>query len=150
MKTLLLTLSLFSAINAFAEPILLVTLEEMQASNDAPPVQISSKSSPLKDNDAPVIEVLTPKLPGSISSPTLIDLQFLAVSPSKVKPESFKALYGTFQIDITKKLLSVAKVTEGGVKVQEAALPKGIHKIMLMIEDNSGRVGKRTIEFEVK
>jgi hypothetical protein len=147
MKTLLLTLSLLSFINAFAEPILLVTLEEMQASNDAP-VQISPKSSPVKD--APVIEVLTPKLPGSISSPTLIDLKFQAVSPSKVKPESFLALYGTFQIDITKKLLSVAKVTEAGVKVQEAALPKGVHKILLMIEDTSGRVGNRTIEFEVK
>jgi hypothetical protein len=149
MKTLLLTLSLLSVIDAFAEPVLLVTLEEMQASNDAP-VQISPKSSPVKDKDAPVIEVLTPKLPGSISSPTLIDLQFQALSPSKVKPESFKALYGTFQLDITKKLLSVAKVTEGGVKVQEAALPKGIHKIILMIEDTSGRVGNRTIEFEVK
>lgn len=147
MKTLLLTLSLLSFINAFAEPVLLVTLEEVQASNDAP-VQISPKSSPVKD--APVIEVLTPKLPGSISSPTLIDLKFQAVSPSKVKPESFLALYGTFQIDITKKLLSVAKVTEAGVKVQEAALPKGVHKILLMIEDTSGRVGNRTIEFEVK
>lgn len=147
MKTLLLTLSLLSFVNAFAEPIFLVTLEEMQASNDAP-VQISPKSSPAKD--APVIEVLTPKLPGSISSPTIIDLKFQAVSPSKVKPESFLALYGTFQIDITKKLLSVAKVTETGVKVQEAALPKGAHKILLMIEDTSGRIGNRTIEFEVR
>ena len=147
MKTFFLTFFLFTVINAFAETVLLVTLAEMQASNNAT-VQISPKSSPVKD--APVIEVLTPKLPGSISSPTLIDLQFQSVSPSKVKPESFKALYGTFQIDITKKLLRVAKVTETGVKVQEAALPKGAHKILLMIEDTSGRVGNRTIEFEVK
>ena len=119
----------------------------MQASNDAP-VQISPKSSFVED--APVIEVLTPKLPASISSPTHIDLKFQAVAPSKVKPESFKALYGTFQIDITKKLLSVAKVTETGVKVQEATLPKGMHKILLTIEDTSGRVGNHTIEFEVK
>ena len=147
MKTFFLTFFLLTVIHAFAEPVLLVTLAEMQASNNAT-VQISPKSSPVKD--APVIEVLTPKLLGSISSPTLIDLQFQSVSPSKVKPESFKALYGTFQIDITKKLLSLAKVTEGGVKVQEAALPKGIHKIMLMIEDTSGRVGNRIIEFEVK
>ncbi len=116
MKTFFLTFFLLTVIHAFAEPVLLVTLAEMQASNNAT-VQISPKSSPVKD--APVIEVLTPKLPGSISSPTLIDLQFQSVSPSKVKPESFKALYGTFQIDITKKLLRVAKVTETGVKVQE-------------------------------
>ena len=147
MNKLLLTVGLVLALKAFAEPIILVTVQEMQASNDAP-VQISPKSSFVKD--APVIEVLTPKLPASISSPTHIDLKFQAVAPSKVKPESFKALYGTFQIDITKKLLSVAKVTETGVKVQEATLPKGMHKILLTIEDTSGRVGNRTIEFEVK
>jgi hypothetical protein len=146
MKKKILAFFLWTVINAFAEPIWLVTIEEMQASNTSP-VQISSKSAPVKD--APVIDVITPKLPGSISSPTLIDLKFQAVSPSKVKPESFKALYGTFQIDITKKLLSVAKVTETGVRVQEAALPKGAHKIMLLIEDTTGRVGNRTIEFEV-
>jgi hypothetical protein len=93
--------------------------------------------------------VLTPKLPGSVPSPTPIDLKFQAIAPSNVKPESFKALYGTFQIDITKKLLSVAKVTEAGVQVQEAALPKGRHKILLVVEDSAGRSGSRMIEFEV-
>ena len=146
MNKLLLTFSLLIASKVFAEPIYLVTLEEMQASNEAP-VQIRPKSSSVKDG--PVIEMLSPKLPGRISSPTSIDLKFQAVSPSKVKPESFKALYGTFQVDITKKLLSVAKVTAGGVSVQEAALPKGRHKILLTIEDTDGRTGSRTVEFEV-
>lgn len=146
MKKILFTLGFAFSSAAFAAPAFLVTPEEMQASNDAP-VQISPRSSPAKD--APLIEVLTPKLPGSVSSPTSIDLKFQAIAPSNVKPESFKALYGTFQIDITKKLLSVAKVTESGVQVQEAALPKGRHKILLVVEDSAGRAGSRLIEFEV-
>jgi len=146
MKKILLTLGIAVSTATFAAPAFLVTPEEMQASNDAP-VQIRPRSSPSKD--APLIEVLTPKLPGSVSSPTPIDLKFQAIAPSNVKPESFKALYGTFQIDITKKLLSVAKVTEAGVQVQEAALPKGRHKILLVVEDSAGRVGSRMIEFEV-
>ena len=146
MKKILFTLGLALGTAAFAAPAFLVTPEEMQASNNAP-VQISPRSSPIKD--APLIEVLTPKLPGSVSSPTPIDLKFQAIAPSNVKPESFKALYGTFQIDITKKLLSVAKVTEAGVQVQEAALPKGRHKILLVVEDSAGRAGSRMIEFEV-
>jgi hypothetical protein len=146
MKKILLTLGIAVGTVAFAAPAFLVTPEEMQTSNNAP-VQIRPRSSPVKD--APLIEVLTPKLPGSVSSPTPIDLKFQAIAPSNVKPESFKALYGTFQIDITKKLLSVAKVTEAGVQVQEAALPKGRHKILLVVEDSAGRAGSRMIEFEV-
>jgi hypothetical protein len=132
---------------AFSAPAYLVTPEEMRASNDAP-LQISPRSSPVKD--APSIEVIAPKLPGSVSSPTPIDLKFQAIAPSNVKPDSFKALYGTFQIDITKRLLSLAKVTETGVQVQDATLPKGRHKILLLIEDSSGRPGSRMLEFDVQ
>jgi len=132
---------------AFSAPAYLVTPEEMRASNDAP-LQISPRSSPVKD--APSIEVIAPKLPGSVSSPTPIDLKFQAIAPSNVKPDSFKALYGTFQIDITKRLLSLAKVTETGVQVQDATLPKGRHKILLLIEDSAGRPGSRMLEFDVQ
>jgi hypothetical protein len=46
--------------------------------------------------------------------------------------------------------LKVAKVTTQGVNVPEASLPKGSHKIALNIEDTEGRIGTRTIEFDVK
>ncbi len=135
----------FSGAILAAQP-LLVTLEEMQESNKAP-LQISSRSSPVKD--APVIEIVTPRLLDSVGSPTRIELTFQSTAPSNVKPESFKALYGTFQIDITKRLLSVAKVTETGVLVQQASLPKGQHKILLVIEDSVGRSGSPVFEFAV-
>jgi hypothetical protein len=43
----------------------------------------------------------------------------------------------------------VAKVTDSGILVQEAALPRGKHKLLMQIEDNAGRVGTRQVEFEV-
>jgi hypothetical protein len=77
-------------------------------------------------------------------------LKFQPTPPSAVKPETFKVLYGAFEIDITKRILNVAKVTESGVNVQEASLPKGKHKLLMVVEDTSGRRGNKTIEFEVQ
>ena len=44
-----------------------------------------------------------------------------------------------FEIDITKRLLNVAKVTEQGVQVSEASLPNGKHKLLLEVEDTAGQ-----------
>jgi len=132
---------------AFAQPLMLVTEEEMVSSN-----QNKSRFTPKATGvpNAPSIDLLAPQLGSSVSSPTQIDLKFLPKNPAAVKPETFKAFYGTFQVDITSRLLKVAKVTTQGVNVPEASLPKGSHKITLNIEDTEGRIGSRTIEFDVK
>ena len=145
MKRLLLVLMLWCCTQAYSDTGMLVTIAEMNASNNSP-IRLAPKSVPVKD--APVIELVVPKLPGNVSSPTQIELKFQSFA-SSVKPETFKALYGSFQIDITKKLLSVAKVTDVGILVPQAALPKGKHKILLVVEDSAGREGSRLIEFEV-
>jgi hypothetical protein len=126
---------------------LLVSLEEMNASNSAKPA-LTAKS--VASKDAPLIELSAPKLSAPITSPTPIELRFQPTPPSAVKPETFKLLYGSFEIDITKRILNVAKVTESGVYVQEASLPKGKHKLLMVVEDTSGRRGNKTIEFEVQ
>lgn len=126
---------------------LLVSVEEMNASNFASS-PISAKSAP--EVDAPIIEISAPKLLTAVSSPTAIELKFQPIPPSRVKAETFKVLYGSFEIDITKRLLNLAKVSEQGVVVQDATLPKGRHKLLMMIEDSSGRKGNKLIEFEVK
>jgi hypothetical protein len=146
MKRFFCALLFFSIGLSFADTTYLVSREEMQASNEAP-LQMTPRTSPVKD--APRIELITPKVPGTVGSPTVIDLRFQATTPGDIKPESFKALYGTFQIDITKRLLSVAKVTGSGVRVEEASLPKGRHKLLLVVEDSLGRTGNQTVEFEV-
>jgi len=134
------------SLQAHSAPPQLVTPEEMLASNAAPP-PFAARAVP--DRDAPQIELLNPKLPSSVSSPTPIEVKFQPAASSQVKPETFKVLYGSFQIDITRRILNVAKVTDSGIQVQEASLPKGKHKLLMQIEDNAGRVGSRQVEFEV-
>lgn len=138
---------LFAPPQVLAEPFWLVTPEEMLKSNSVKRPFYPKAIPPL---DAPVIDVITPKLDGSIASPTPILLKFVPKAPANVKPDSFKAYYGTFQVDITNRLLGVAQVTAQGINLKEAALPKGSHKITLNVQDSEGRVGSKTIEFEIK
>jgi hypothetical protein len=126
---------------------LLVSIDEMNASNNATPPFRAKSIAP---KDAPVIELFAPKLSTPVNSPTPIELKFQPTPPSAVKPDTFKVLYGSLGIDITKRILNVAKVTESVVFVQEANLPKGKHKLTLVIEDTIGRQGNRSIDFEVK
>ena len=126
---------------------MLVSIDEMNASNNAPPPFLAKS---IVTKEAPIIELSSPKLSAQISSPTSIELKFQPTPPSVVKPETFKVLYGSFEIDITQRLLNVAKVTEAGVFVKEANLPKGKHKLLLVVEDSAGRRGNRSIDFEVK
>ena len=126
---------------------LLVSVDEMNASNNAKP---PFKAKSVTPKDAPLIELSAPKLSAPVSSPTIIEVKFQPTAPSTVKPESFRVFYGSFEIDITKRILNVAKVTETGVFVQEANLPKGKHKLLMVVEDNAGRRGNRSIDFEVK
>ena len=116
-------------------------------SNNAKPPFTAKSVAP---KDAPLIELSAPKLTALVSSPTPIELKFQPTPPSAVKPETFKVLYGSFEIDITKRILNVANVTESGVFVQEAILPKGKHKLLMVVEDTAGRRGNRSIDFEVK
>jgi len=132
---------------SLAQPLFLVTQEEMQESNKAP-IRFTAKSAPEKD--APIIEVLTPVIAGAISSPTPIKMVFQANAPSNVKPDTFKVLYGTFEIDITKRITGKTPVTEQGLQVAQAELPKGRHKLLISVQDTNGRVGNKLIEFEIK
>jgi hypothetical protein len=146
MKKGLITALMAINASAFAAD-LLISIEEMTASNNSPPL-FTAKSVPAKD--APVIALIAPKLTSPVTSPTVIEVKFQPAASSTVKPESFRVLYGSFEIDITKRILSLTKVTETGVFVQEASLPKGKHKLLMVVEDSSGRKGNRTVEFEVQ
>jgi hypothetical protein len=146
MKKIITLLVLGLSATAFAGQ-LLVSVDEMNASNIAKPPFTAKSVAP---KDAPLIELSAPKLSAPVSSPTPIELKFQPTPPSAVKPETFKVLYGSFEIDITKRILNVAKVTESGVFVQEANLPKGKHKLIMVVEDTAGRRGNRSIDFEVK
>jgi hypothetical protein len=148
MKKLLLTTLmalLFSGVS-YAQNFL-VTDQEMNSSNEAA-IDLTPKLVPEKD--APLIELVSPNIADNVASPTLIRLKFTPTAPAIVDPKSFKALYGSFQINITDRLLSYAEVTDVGITVKEAKLPSGNHKMLLQVTDNAGRVGFKTIEFTVK
>jgi hypothetical protein len=145
-KVLFLALLLTST-QIFAQTTFLVSEEEMVKSNSNK-VFFYPKSA--ISPDAPKIELVSPKLDSTISSPTQIELKFLPKTPATTKPETFRILYGTFQIDITERLLKVATVTPQGINVPEAKLPNGRHKLVLNVQDSDGRVGSRLIEFEIK
>ena len=146
-KLLFSIVCIFGLQTSWAQPLYLVTQEEMQESNKAPP-RFTAKTAPEKD--APVIEVVTPVIAGAISSPTPIKMVFQANAPSNVKPDTFKVLYGTFEIDITKRITGKTPVTEQGLQVAQAELPKGRHKLLISVQDTNGRVGNKVIEFEIK
>lgn len=147
MKYILLILALFSSGLAISEPIYLVSYSEMVESNSNKSAY-RSKFAPVPG--APNIDLVAPKLEGAIISPTPIMMRFEAKSPSTIKPDTFKVFYGSFQIDITERLLGSSKVGSNGFSIKEAALPKGSHKLTLNIQDTEGRVGSKIVEFEVK
>ena len=146
MKRIITLLVFGLSASAFAGQ-LIVSVDEMNASNNATPPFTAKAVAP---KDAPLIELSAPKLSAPVSSPTHIELKFQPTPPSSVKPETFKVLYGSFEIDITKRILNVAKVTESGVIVQEANLPKGKHKLIMVIEDTAGRKGSKAMDFQVQ
>lgn len=124
----------------------LVSEQEMRASLAAPePLGVKAGVLP----GAPRIHVIAPELNGPIASPSTIELQFQAAAPSTVRPETFQALYGRLRIDITQRLLNATAVTAQGITVKQARLPKGSHRLLLSIEDSEGRLGQKTLDFEV-
>ena len=135
------------ALNSYGMPASLVTPQEVEASANAVAV-LRTKYVP--DKDSPRIELVEPSLAGPISSPTSIQLSFLASAPATIVLSTFKVLYGAFQIDITDRLLAAAQVSSKGLHVAEATLPSGQHKMHLWIEDSLGRKGYRLIEFQIK
>jgi hypothetical protein len=147
MKYLFLILAIFASSAVLAEPVNLISYSEMVQSNDNKSAY-KPKFAPVPG--APNIDLVTPKLEGAIVSPTPIRMRFEAKSPSTIKPDTFKVYYGSFQIDITERLLGASKVGSNGFSIQEAALPKGSHKLTLNIQDSEGRVGSKIVEFEVK
>ena len=138
--------ALFS-LNLYAQPLMLVTEAEAKASIEAGGLP-TPRSSP--QPGAPRIELLSPDVKKPISVPTKIEVKFSGNPPAEPKPETFKALYGAFKIDITQRLLGVAKVTKEGIQVSDASLPTGKHQLLLSLTDSLGREAQQVVSFTVQ
>jgi hypothetical protein len=137
----------FTSSITWAQPVFLVTEAEATASFAAGgmlnPRNVSQPGSPQ-------IELLTPDISKPVTAPTSIDIRFVGNPPSEPKPDTFRVLYGSFRIDITQRLLGVAKVSKEGIKVKDAVLPKGRHQLALMITDSMGRQNQQVVAFTVE
>ena len=143
--TLVAALAVCAAASAQAQ-VVLVTEQEASASAAAP--MLTPRALPVRD--APQIEIVSPDIQGAVTSPTRVQLRFRAVSPATPRPESFRALYGAFRIDITSRLLEFAKLTAEGLVLEQATLPSGSHRIFLEIQDSAGRSGAQLLSVTVR
>jgi hypothetical protein len=146
MKHLLAILVATVSMNLYAQPLMLVTEEEMKASAAIGGLP-TPRSAP--QPGAPRIELLSPDIKKPVNVPTRIEVKFSGNPPAEPKPETFKALYGAFKIDITQRLLGVAKVTKEGIQVTDASLPSGKHQLLLLLTDTLGRESQQVISFVV-
>ena len=104
------------------------------------------------DPMAPRILLVAPDLSGGqdVKSPLTIRLKFQPASGADIVPDSFRARYGAFRIDITERLLKATKVTREGIEVDRAELPSGSHRLFLSVQDNGERTGEQEIRFSVQ
>jgi len=147
MKVMLPIIVAIFSLNLYAQPLMLVSEAEAKASMEAGGLP-TPRSSP--QPGAPRIELLSPDVKKPISVPTKIEVKFSGNPPAEPKPETFKALYGAFKIDITQRLLGVAKVTKEGIQVSDASLPSGKHQLLLSLTDSLGREAQQVVSFTVQ
>ncbi len=98
----------------------------------------------------PAIEIRQPSLLSQpLGTPLAIELSFLAAD-APIVPDTFRAYYGNLKLNITDRILKKVRVLAEGLRVEDAELPSGQHKILLVIEDEKGRRGEREFKFTVK
>jgi len=147
MKFALSVVACFLSTVVCAQPLMLVTEAEAQASMNAGGLPTPRSAA---QPGAPRIELVSPDIKKAIAVPTKIEVRFMGNAPAEPKPETFKALYGAFKIDITQRLLGVAKVTKDGISVSDAALPSGKHQLLLTLTDTLGREAQHVVSFTVQ
>lgn len=132
--------------SAVAQAGWLVTPEEVEASRKTP-MPLPTRTVP--PPGAPRLQLIAPDLTSAVSSPTRIQVRFEATSPAAIRPNSFRVRYGALRLDITSRILASTNISEQGIDVVEARIPKGSHRLWLEIQDTEGRTGTRQLDFTV-
>jgi len=129
------------------QPFVLVTEAEAAASQAAGGLLVP-RTTPAPS--APRIELVAPDLSQPVTAPTNIQVRFTTSAPAEPKPETFRVLYGAFRVDVTQRLLGVAKVTKEGIQVRDAVMPAGRHQLFLILTDTLGREVQQVVVFTVR
>jgi hypothetical protein len=106
-------------------------------------------STPNNDADNPQIRILAPSL-GKATSPLELDLQFVPTASAPIRPETLRICYvGGVTMDITKRITDRASISEKGLHVSGVKLPPGHHRLLIVIADGRGRLGRREAAFDI-
>ena len=120
---------------------------DLREDNSAP----TCNSTPNNDADNPQIRILAPPLGRSLIAPLDIDVQFVPTGgAAPIRPETFRFCYvGLVTMDLTKRITDRVTVSEKGLHVAGAQLPRGRHHLLLLIADQRGRLGRREAVFDI-
>ena len=143
-----LILSLYSYSSAIsAKDFWLVSPEEFieLGANASDAYQLLSTAN----SNGPVIELIQPNISEQVTAPIDIVINFLP-GESQAQPNMKSliiALKGIISIDITKRLKPFINGTT--LNVQDAKIPKGKHRILVMIQDQQDNYSERLIKIKV-
>ena len=101
------------------------------------------------NSNGPVIELMQPNIAEQVTTPIDIVINFLP-GASQAQPNMKSliiALKGIITIDITKRLKPFINGTT--LNVQDAKIPKGKHRILVMIQDQQDNYSERLIKIKV-
>jgi hypothetical protein len=119
---------------------------DLREDNSAP----TCYSTPDNDADNPQIRILAPSLGKPLTSPLDIDLQFVPTGSAPIRPDTFRVCYiGLVTMDLTKRVTDRVTVSEKGLHVTGAQLPRGRHHLLLLIADQRGRLGRREAVLDI-
>ena len=138
------------ALNLPAHAVVLVTVDEVKQSAKSTVVESLLDTAADPNGVRPAIEIRRPQLLSQpLTAPLAIELNFLAAD-APIVPETFRAYYGNLKVNITDRIVKKVKVLADGLRIDDAEIPSGQHKILLVIEDEKGRRGERELKFTVK
>ncbi len=102
------------------------------------------------DADNPQIKITEPTIEKPMITPIDIDLKFIQAGSAPIRPETFRVCYvGLVTMDITKRITDRAAVSAQGLRVTGAKLPRGHHRLVLLVADQRGRLARREAVFNV-
>jgi hypothetical protein len=71
------------------------------------------------------------------------------LNPGHLRSAAEKKLSERLGLDVTSRILAATSVTQRGLDVPSARVPKGSHQLLLEIRDDAGNVGRSGLVFEV-
>jgi hypothetical protein len=144
--------SLILLLHSFAiagEPgvVWLITPEEAAAPDDAEPLVQSRGLGPKLPDAGPMIELLLPLENATISVPTEVSVRFTPRNAPVDLSTLQVTLVKLIRIDITDRLKPYTSPT--GIKIPDANLPSGEHKVRITLGDAEGGVTSKDMIFKI-